>query len=135
MTWLLRYEGHAVTQTRIRRLLRLMRWMPIDQKPDPNRPAKGHKSYPYLLGGPPVERPKQVWCTNITYLPHSFQRRGDSDLPFSRTGPRKALRWSAPLTSHPLFHAASAVHGRLIAVPQGRVVRLVGIGSFITFCG
>ena len=25
MTWLLRYEGHAVTQTRIRRLLRLMR--------------------------------------------------------------------------------------------------------------
>ncbi len=51
MTWHLQNEGHAVNQKRIRRLRRLMRLMPIFQKPDTSRPAKGHKTYHYLLGG------------------------------------------------------------------------------------
>jgi putative transposase len=83
MTWHLQNEGHAVNQKRIRRLMRLMvkgdrgpggaasapETMPICQKPDTCRPAKGHKAYPYLLGGLRVERANQVWCADITYLP------------------------------------------------------------------
>src|SRR5690606_40823546 len=59
MTWHMRNEGHAVNVKRVRRLMRLMRLMPIFQKPDTSRPAKGHKTYPYLLGGLRVERPNQ----------------------------------------------------------------------------
>jgi putative transposase len=69
MTWHLRNEGHAVNVKRVRRLMRLMRLMPIFQRPDTSRPAKGHKIYPYLLGGLRVERPNQVWCADITCLP------------------------------------------------------------------
>lgn len=46
-----------MNRKRIRRLMRLMRLMPIYEKPDTSRPAKGHQTYPYLLGGLRVERP------------------------------------------------------------------------------
>ena len=51
MTWHLRNEGHLVNEKRIRRLMRLMGLMPIYQKPNTSKPAKGHKIYPYLLRG------------------------------------------------------------------------------------
>ncbi len=73
MTWHLRNEGHLVNEKRIRRLMRLMGLMPIYQKPNTSKAAKGHKTYPYLLRGLRVERPNQVWCADITYLP---MRRG-----------------------------------------------------------
>ncbi|TYC80501.1 DDE-type integrase/transposase/recombinase [Stappia sp. BW2] len=67
MTWHLRNDGHLVNEKRIRRL------MPIYQKPNTSRPVKGHKTYPYLLRRLRVDRPNQVWCSDITYLP---MRRG-----------------------------------------------------------
>ena len=57
----------------LRRLMRLMGLMPIYQKPSTSKPAKGHKTWPYLLRGLSVNRPNQVWATDITYLP---MRRG-----------------------------------------------------------
>ncbi|MFW8596310.1 IS3 family transposase [Cribrihabitans neustonicus] len=69
MTWHLRNEGHLVNKKRIRRLMRLMGLMPIYQKPDTSKAAKGHETYPYLLHGLRVTRPNQVWAADITYLP------------------------------------------------------------------
>ena len=66
MTWHLQNEGHPVNVKRIRRLMRLMRLMPIYQKPNTSKPAKGHKTCPYLLSGLRVDRPNQVWCADIT---------------------------------------------------------------------
>jgi putative transposase len=34
-----------------------------------SRPAPGHEIYPYLLRGVFIERPNQVWSTDITYIP------------------------------------------------------------------
>jgi transposase InsO family protein len=46
---------------------RILRLMTIYQKPDTSRPAKGHKTYPYLLGGLGIDRPNQVWCADTNY--------------------------------------------------------------------
>lgn len=73
MTWYLRNDGHLVNEKRIRRLMRLMGLMPIYQKPNSSKAAKGHKTYPYLLRTLRVDRPNHVWCADITYLP---MRRG-----------------------------------------------------------
>jgi putative transposase len=73
VTWHLRSGGHLVNEKRIRRLIHLMRLMPIYQKPNTSRPVMGHKTYPYMLRGLRVDRPNQVWCSGITYLP---MRRG-----------------------------------------------------------
>ena len=32
-------------------------------------PGKGHKIYPYLLKGVDINRPNQVWATDITFIP------------------------------------------------------------------
>ena len=63
MAWQLQNEGHAATEKRIRRLMRLT---PIYQTPNTGRPAKGHKTYPHLLGGLQIDKPNQVWCADIT---------------------------------------------------------------------
>ena len=69
MTWHLRNEDHLVNEKRIRRLMRLLGLLPVYQKPNTSKAAKGHKIYPSLLRGLRVDRPNQVWCADITYLP------------------------------------------------------------------
>jgi len=69
MTALLRAEGHAVNRKRIRRLMGEMGIAALGPKPRTTKPAPGHKIYPYLLRGLPIERPNQVWCADITYIP------------------------------------------------------------------
>lgn len=69
MTWHLKNEGHRLNEKRIRRLMRILGLMPIYQKPNTLRTAKGHKIWPYLLRGLRVDRPNQVWAADTTCLP------------------------------------------------------------------
>ena len=66
-------EGHKCGRHRVRRLMRLMRLVPIYQEPKTSQKHPEHKVYPYLLRDLVITRPNQVWCTDITYIP---MRRG-----------------------------------------------------------
>ena len=68
MTQVLRQMGHPVNKKRIERLMARMGLQAVRPKPNLSRRAEGHKIYPYLLRGLKVERPNQVWATDITYI-------------------------------------------------------------------
>jgi len=69
MVAVLRRDGWTVNRKRVRRLMRLMGIEAIYQKPNTSQPHPEHKVYPYLLRGLAIERPNQVWCADITYIP------------------------------------------------------------------
>ena len=69
MVAVLRREGYAVNRKRVRRLMRLMGIEAIYQKPNTSQRHPDHKVYPYLLRGLVIDRPNQVWCADITYIP------------------------------------------------------------------
>lgn len=60
-----------VNRKRIQRLMRILGIEALYPKPHPHlsRPAPGHEIYPYLLRGVAIERPNQVWSSDITYIP------------------------------------------------------------------
>jgi putative transposase len=64
-------QGEQVNRKRVQRLLRLMGLEAVYPKPRLSVPGQGHRIYPYLLRGVSVERPDQVWSTDITYIPLS----------------------------------------------------------------
>jgi putative transposase len=66
---LLRQEGIEIGRRHVATLMRRMRIEAIYRKPNTSKPAPDHKIYPYLLRGVRVERPNQVWCMDITYVP------------------------------------------------------------------
>jgi len=66
-------QGHKCGRHRVRRLMRLMRLVPIYQTPNTSKKHPQHKIYPYLLRELTIDRPNQVWCVDITYIP---MRRG-----------------------------------------------------------
>ncbi len=62
-------EGVRVGRHRVRRLMRLMGLQAIYQAPRTSRPNPDHKVYPYLLKDLVIDRPNQVWCADLTYIP------------------------------------------------------------------
>ena len=67
----LRREGIHVGRHRVRRLMRLMGLQAIYQPPRTSVPHPAHRIYPYLLKRLTIDRPNQVWCADITYIPVS----------------------------------------------------------------
>lgn len=68
LTAFLRNKGHVVNRKRVQRLMRLMRIEAIYPKPKTTRRNEKHKVYPYLLRGVVIDKPDQVWSTDITYI-------------------------------------------------------------------
>jgi len=69
MTRWLKRQGQAVNVKRVRRLMRLMGLEAIHPKPRLSRQDKANPVYPYLLKDLTIDRPDQVWCADITYIP------------------------------------------------------------------
>ena len=67
-TWLCR-QGECVNRKRVQRLMRIMGMEAIGPKPCTTRRCPEHRVFPYLLRNLPIERPDQVWSTDITYVP------------------------------------------------------------------
>ena len=62
-------NNHKCGRHRVRRLMRLMRLVPIYQEPNTSKKHPQHKIWPYLLRNVVINRPNQVWCADITYIP------------------------------------------------------------------
>ena len=58
-----------VGRDRVRRLMRIMGIESLAPKPGTSRRHPRHPVYPYLLRGLTIDRPNQVWATDITYIP------------------------------------------------------------------
>ena len=68
MARFMKRQGYKCGRHRVRRLMRLMRLVPIYQEPDTSKRHPQHKVWPYLLRGLPITRSNQVWCADITYI-------------------------------------------------------------------
>lgn len=58
-----------IKRKKVQRLMRPMGLVALYPKRKTRVPGKGHQIYPYLLKGLPIDRPNQVWATDICYIP------------------------------------------------------------------
>ena len=67
-------EGEPVGRRHVRTLMRKMGIRTLYRRPRTSIPARGATIYPYLLEHVAIERPNQVWASDLTYLPmaHGF---------------------------------------------------------------
>lgn len=68
--WLTKDMGYKVSKNRIKRLYYdVMALKSLLPGPHTSKRNQAHKVYPYLLRELKIERPNQVWATDITYIP------------------------------------------------------------------
>jgi len=65
MTYVLQAMGYPIGHKRIERLMRIMGIQAIYPKRNLSRANAGHQRFPYLLKGLDINRPDQVWSTDI----------------------------------------------------------------------
>lgn len=68
LTAVLQNSGLAVNHKRILRLMRLMGIQAIYQQGKLKKPEENKIVYPYLLSEVMIDKPNQVWSTDLTYL-------------------------------------------------------------------
>lgn len=69
MVRVLAREGIKVNRKRVQRLMALMGIRSLAPQRKTTIANKAHYKYPYLLRGLVIDRPNQVWCADITYVP------------------------------------------------------------------
>jgi len=62
-------HGHRVNRKKVQRLMRTMDLTAQYPKRNLSLVNQAHKVYPYLLRALVIDRPNQVWATDITYIP------------------------------------------------------------------
>jgi putative transposase len=62
-------NGYELSRWKAGRMMRRLGLRAIYCQPRTSIPNVAHPKYPYLLRGREVERPDEVWCTDITYIP------------------------------------------------------------------
>lgn len=65
----LRDEGIFIGRRRVQTLMRKLGIAALYPRPRLSQPGPGHRIYPYLLRNLTIDRPNQVWATDITYIP------------------------------------------------------------------
>ena len=69
MTRWLRRQGYDVNRKRVRRLMHVMGIEAIYRKPNTSRKHPSHPIFRYLLRRLIIDRPNQVWASDVTYIP------------------------------------------------------------------
>lgn len=62
-------HGLLINRKRVQRLMRLMGIEALHPKSKTTQRNKQHRVYPYLLRDLDINKPNQVWATDITYIP------------------------------------------------------------------
>ena len=70
---MLRLDGLVAGRKHVGTLMEKMGIEALYRKPNTSKPHLAHRIYPYLLRDLVIDRPNQVWATDLTYIP---MRRG-----------------------------------------------------------
>ena len=64
------YSLNRINRKKVQRLMRKMGLVSVAPGPQTSKPGRGkhHKIYPYLLRGMTINKPGQVYCSDITYI-------------------------------------------------------------------
>jgi putative transposase len=116
MTMYLRRQGYKVNRKRIARLMRKMGLQSVTPKKKLSRPNREHPVYPYLLKGLDIIRPRQVFCSDITYIP---MRKGFIYLTAVMDWySRYVLSWKVSLTLDAAFCVEALVDAIAVGTPD-----------------